>query len=66
MTDDELRATAEACAGALNSIDPAAIPEWLVEVAADCPYWDARTNLLSLLAERTEDLCLVLASPGGR
>jgi hypothetical protein len=50
----------------LNDLDPKAMPEWLAEVAGESPFWDDRTNLFSLAAERPEDAAFVLATePGG-
>jgi hypothetical protein len=66
VTDDDLRQAAEGYATELNLLDPAALFEWLDEVAVESPFWDDRTNLLLMVAERPEDVALVLATePGG-
>ena len=63
---DRLRHPADEYVTELNLLAPEAVPEWLAEVATESPYWDDRTNLLFLTADRPEDTALVLASkPGG-
>jgi hypothetical protein len=61
-----LRQAANSYAAELNLLDRQAIPEWRSEIAAESPYWDDRTNLLSLTGDQPEDAALVLATrPGG-
>jgi hypothetical protein len=66
MTQEDLRHAADGYAAELNLLDPAAIFGWLAEVAVESPFWDNRTNLFFMAAERPEDAALVLATePGG-
>jgi hypothetical protein len=66
MTGARLRQAADDFAAELNLLDPESVYEWLAEVAAESPYWDDRTNLFCLAADRLQAAALVLAThPGG-
>ncbi len=58
----ELLQMAEEYAQAFNAVSSIEDIDRLIADACIDPFWDDRTNLLSLLADNPEDLGLVLAS----